>query len=323
MLAAPIDDLKAIKPLPVPTYTWPVPARYVDVSDPDYAKTDHEWLRVLTEKIGSIGVLAEDPKARHAAALRIAQAAEAARGTPVTLAVTFRPWLVACDPLTDDCWSEFGRTYRNWNHVAEALAASSYRPPVVCLVDTETMVARDEPQRSKIAELYEAYDRFLRIVTRCSETDWYGWGATPALSLPDGWAIPPWSVPFAGQTNIGFQSYQQGEIHAAREASWRARAQADAAGISNIVAWIAAPGCGQVYDFSDKLSAWSRHPVQPIAYDAELGRELYGWWHRESARERRFFSPPSAIVIYPNPLDPRIIDPDRSRLIAFLNGATE
>jgi len=305
LFGAPIDELKLVKPLPVATYSWPIPSEVL--------KIDNAELAEVTRITGSIGVSEKASKDQVAVALKIAQAHAA------KLAVTFSPWFdpTVNDPNSPAAMQAFGLTWRQWQAgCAKALAASAYKPTIVCLVDAETLDCRAEPARSKCAELYASYDSFIRTIAGCSEVHWYAFGPMAAPVEPDGYVLPPWSAPFPGLQSIGWEAYNVGEIAETRQMSRLGKASADAMGI-HTCAWVSV-GCGQRYTWSD-FKAWQW--TADFEYSREMGRELYGKWYRE--RPRRFMAGPSAVIMYPSLLDLRIVDPNWTNRLAFLKGATE
>jgi len=310
LFGAPLDELKLIKPLPVPTYSWPIPSEVL--------KADNAELAELTRITKSIGVFVEATREQIELALKVAQPHGA------KLAIMFRPWFtpIVNDPLNSAALQEFGLTWQRWRDgPAKAIAASVYKPPVVCLVDSETLDCRAEPARAKCAELYASYDAFIRVVAGCAQVEWYGWGPIAAPAEPDGYASQPWSVPFSGLQSVGWEAYNVGEIAETREMSRRAKVLADSLqpiGYSlGTTAWVSV-GCGQRYTWSDfKVWVWTAD----VDYAREMGRELYGKWYRE--RPRRFMAGSTTVVFYPSLLDARIIDPDWRNRLAFLKGATE
>jgi hypothetical protein len=317
-LAAPptAAEWAAIKPLSKPTYSWPAPADRYKADDAEHV----QWTRVL----GSISVDSEyTTKAETLAALAIAKLAETQRGTPIKLGVLFKPWAVPCAPDSAEAHAEFYRTYQRWLSIKAALAASTYKPGVVCLVDTETFDARTEPARSQVADLYSAYDAFLRAITGCTQVEWYGWAQWPGPCDPDGWCTQKWAVPFDGLKTLSVELYGFHEIGLAREATRRARSMADSLGLATVTAWVIAPGAGQVFTFDTTYQhiIWDLGP--DTTHTAEVARELYGWWH--CSKPTRFMACPAAVIFWPSPFDPRIVksDPDLKHLMAFLRAATE
>jgi len=316
VLAAPptTEEWKAIKPLPKLTIPWGAPKERYRVDDAEMIQ--------LTRILGAVTVDAGyTTKDQALAALTIAKLAETERGSPIKLGVLFRPWDAAVAPDSPEASAEFYATYRNWRKVQAALDASTYRPGVVCLVDSETFDARNEPNRSQVADLYSAYDAFIRAVCKCERVEWYGWGPWPGPCEPDSWCTQKWAVPFDGLQSIGWEAYLRGEIIGMREASRRARALADSVGIAETAAWVLAPGAGQVFTFDTTYQhiVWEAEPF--TFYTAEVARELYGKWH--CGKPGRFMACPSTVAVYPHPFDPRIADPDRRHLMAFLKAGTE
>jgi hypothetical protein len=259
--------------------------------------------------------------------LAIAKKAAEGRGSPVTLGILFLPWRVAVDPSSPEASSEFYTTYKKWRVIRSALAESTYKPPIACLVDTETFNAKVSANTQTITDLYEAYDQFLRAVVKPVDVFWYGFGESPAPAEPEEWGRHPFSAPFPGMSNLGFELYYKGEIGLQREATHRAREFAAELGVPEITAWVAAPGCGQEFRWTKDATGknlyhewvWDAGPA--CWYDREMGRELYGAW--QAARPRRFMEAPNTVCVYPHVFDPRIVDPDRTHLLAFLQGATE
>ena len=310
-----LAEWAAIKPLTKLTIPWPAP-------DERYKADDGEHVE-LTRILGAITVHADYTTEEQVfAALNIAKQAEMRRARPIRLGVLFLPWPTPCAPDSAEAMGEFYATYEKWRVIRSALDASTYRPVVVCLVDTETFDARAEPNGGKIAELYDAYETFLGAITNCSAVEWYGWGPWPGPCEPDGWCTQKWAVlPFDGQKSVGFELYHVGEIGLQRDATRRARALADTRGVAATTAWVSAPGCGRRFTFNDAFQEWVWDIGPDTRYSAELGRELYRGWH--GARPERFMAQPSRVVFYPHPFNPRIVDPDRKHLLAFLKAATE
>jgi len=305
LLGAPLDDLKLIKPLPAPTYSWPIPSEVL--------KVDNAELAEITRITGSIGVFLEARADQPITALKIAA------GHGAKLAVMFRPWFepIVKNPLSSEATGEFGLTWQRWREgTGRALAASPYKPPIVCLVDAETFDCRAEPNRSRCAELYASYDAFIRAVAGCKEVFWYGFGEVAAPAEPGGYAFQPWVAPFEGMKSVGWEAYNVGEIAETREMSRRAKATADSLGIGGS-AWVSV-GCGQRYNW-EPFKQWTWSGEQ--SYSRELGRELYGKWYRE--RPSRFMVGPGAVIFYPSLLDLRMVDPEWKNRLAFLRGATE
>jgi hypothetical protein len=88
-----------------------------------------------------------------------------------------------------------------------------------------------------------------------------------------------------------------------------------------VTVWLAAPGCGQRFTFNDAFQEWVWDIGPDTRYSAENGRELCVSWY--GTKPARFMAQPATVVVYPHPFDPRIVDPDRKHLMAFLRGATE
>lgn len=309
-----LDDLKTIKELPQPCYLWATPANPV----PD------EVIE-LGRVVGSVGVMAEDGSAKITQAVQWAAAAKAKRtatSKPVVLSVAFRPWRTISDPRADSMWQELGLTYGQGKAIAGAIAGSTYKPPVVCLVDAESFDCTAELNRARCEELYGLYDAFIRLAAGCVEVHWYGFGAIPAPALPDEWGFHAFAAPFDGMPSLSYEAYYLNEANQRREASRRARSYAVALSATKTVAWVAAPGSGRAYRWTNSMySEWVWDAGPEVYYDTQLGRELFVAWYRN--RPLRYMDPADAVVIYPSPLDPRIVDPDRKHLIAFLRGATE
>jgi len=312
-----IDDLKACKELPVQTILWPTPAG---------ANADE--VIELGRIAGSVGLDANEEKAAVLEVLghvKAAQAKRAAGSKPVTLALLFKPWNPGgvTDPTVEAAWSEFGKAYSNAIKVHEAQieAGVSPAPAWTCVVDSEGFDCRTDPKRSKCVQLYGAYNAFLATLG-CSEVYWYSFAAVPAPALPDEWGTHSFAVPFPGMASLGFEIYYINEAIGRREASRRARAMATTIGITKTSAWIAAPGSGRVFKWSNAAySDWTWNPGPDTAYDTQLGRELYVSWYRN--RPQRYMDPVDAVCVYLHPLDSRIVDPERKHLLAFLRGVSE
>jgi hypothetical protein len=308
-----LEEWKTVKSLKTLTIPWPAP-------DDRYKADDAEHVQ-LTRILGAISVNSEyTTKAQTLAALSIAQQAETLRGSPIKLGVLFLPWKVAVAPDSAAAHAEFYRAYQKWLPIKAALAASAYKPGIVVFVDTETFDARTEPARSQVADLYSAYDAFLRAITGCTQVEWYGWAEWPGPCDPDGWCTQPWAVPFDGLKTLSVELYGLHEIGLAREATRRARSMADSLGLSSTTAWVSAPGCGQRFTFEATFQEWVWDIGQDTRYSGEMGRELYQSWY--CARPSRFMACPATAVFYPHPFDPRIVDPDRKHLMAMI-AATE
>jgi hypothetical protein len=305
LLGSPIDELRLVKPLPLPTYSWPVPSEVLAVGNAELAE--------ITRITKSIGVFLESPKSQIDTALKVA-APSAAK-----LCVMFRPWFTPTidDPLSAAAMQEFGLTWQRWRDgPAKVIAASVYKPEVVCLVDSETLRCAAEPARAKCAELYSSYDAFIRLVAGCKEVHWYGFAENPAPAEPDGYSFQPWAVPFSGIQSLGFEAYNTGEIAETRTTSRRAKILADSLGVPT-AAWVSV-GCGWRYDWNPfKRWVWQGDP----AYSRQMGAELFSKWFRE--RPNRFHSPPSVVILYPSILDIRIIDHDWRVRLSFLHGAVD
>jgi hypothetical protein len=305
LLGAPLDELKLVKPLPVMAFSWPIPSEVLRIDNAELAE--------ITRITGSIGVFAEAPKAQVDVALQIA-AKHNARLCPM-----FRPWFepTVADPTLPAAQAEFSVTWQQWyTGPAKAISASVYKPQVVCLVDTESFDCREEPKRSKCAELYSSYDAFIRRISGCTEVYWYGFGEVAAPAEPNGYAFQPWAVSFSGMKSVGWESYGVDEIAESRVMSHKARAYGDSLGIP-ISVWTSV-GCGQRYDWNP-FKSWTWAADQ--SYSREMGAELFGKWWRE--RPQRFHAPSAAVIFYPSLIDLRIVDPEWKNRLAFLKGATE
>ena len=303
-----LDDLRSLNKLAYGMYSWPVPDARLSAADQELVQ--------LARIMGSVGVMAEGTKEQAAEAIRVAKAAETLRGSPVVLAVLFRPWLVPVQPGSSAAFEEFSRLTHHWSKVAAALSESSYKPPVVALVDTETFDARTEPKRSQVKLLYEtaaAQIKSFGVVGQC----WYSFAEIAAPADPDGYAHQAWSVPFVGLEDIGFETYTQHEIAESRIVSRQANALRADLEVRGLTAWVSF-GCGRRYTFqSFKEWVWQAASVQ---YTRELGRELCGAWYR--ARPRRFHAGPTQFAVYPHVLDARAQNA-LSQFVEFCRGAQE
>ena len=315
VLAAPIDDLRAMKELPVPTYLWATPAEQLN--------SGNQELIHLTRVVGSIGIMAQDTTWRMDIALDVAGKAQALRlpaSPKIVLSVVWRPWMSVTDPFGISVPAEFAISTGHARRLAGAIGAAAYKPRVVCLVDCETWDCREEPNRTKCKELYATYDALLRQ-EGCSEVHWYSFGHVPSPNDPDEWGISPWAAPFPGMESLNFSIVFLGEQMGKRQSSKKNRAYATSLGVAKTVAWIAAPGSGREYHWEPTYSEWIWDVGPKTWHDAEIGRELYSWWHR--ARPQRYMDPVNAIATYPHFFDSRIVDPGRKHLLAFLYGGTD
>jgi hypothetical protein len=307
-------ELKAIPALGKLTVPWPAPQDRYTPTDLEHAE--------LTRILGAISVEAQyTTKAEVLAALDIAKSTEAVLG------VLFRPWPSVGLPTSPDASAEFYRTYRQWRVIRSALAEHPYKPRLVCLIDTESFNGRDPALTAAVAGLYQEYDEYLRLITKCQDVLWYGFAPTPAPADPDEWGFHPFSAPFVGLQGLGFELYHLGEIGLKREASRRAKVYANSLGVPKTVGWVSAPGCGWEFQWDKDANGrlvyqtWQWDAGSKVRYDVELGRELYGKWNGE--RPGRFMAQPEIVCTYPHPFDPRIVDPERKHLLGFLRGATE
>jgi len=305
-----------IRQLSVPLMNWSTPDQYLTVGNPTLVE--------LTRITGNVGMAYESTKWRWLVALQIGGEAQGRRlpnTAPVFLVIVVRPWMTIRDVHSPLVASEAAFTSTYFARIREAIAESTWKPRLVCTVDTETFSCRGSNQ-IKCLEVYKAYDALLRS-QGCSEVHWFSFGLLPSPAPPNEFSTPAWSAPWSGMDSLGFSLAWVGEHLGKRQAAHLNRQYANSIGVTKIVGWISAPGCGRKFQWGDGLNywPWTFNVGTDTLYDTILGRELLNWWYR--LQGQRYMGAVDGVAVYPGLLDPRIIDPERKHLLAFLRGVSE
>lgn len=319
-------DLAALKPLVKPHYTWSFPDdRLDDVNDANVLQ--------VVRIIGSIGWHMDFGTADQLRiALAIAGKVHMAHGRDVSLSIVHRPYhnnypcqstngKTDCDPRLDPT-PEILWLIQRLKVLQDGLAASTYKPQVAYLLDSEVFGHRgDEEWDRGIRQKLSLTTSLLSLLAPTASRHWYGFGVQESASTT-GWSPYPWASLQLAQEIRSFSCalYSPWDPWSQRLTAERTLALAREVGVRKIDVWIALGG-GYVRDW-ERFRRWESDVLYDAFYDRYLGAVLNHPWY--TTRPERYGPGADAetVIFYPGPFDSRT--PRWLECFAnYVSGATE
>ncbi len=318
--------LLSLKPLPKVHYFWPVGSELTN-------DRDNRRLYELARITHSLCVSGEWVTKQQVdnCVYTCARINKTGPAIKTLLGINFSPWHSRFDkklPPTDRgptygeeirYFEERSRLVKQWAEQSNKKYSSDVKIGAITL-DSERFseIKGNERWNEGIREALDAIHIKARSIFPGARIEWYGRGATMALS-GDGWRKTPYWTGKEIKAPLSCSLYTVPEIERTRETFRRTCKLADERGISDVTPWVALSSGyrrglkkSQYFDMD-----WS----YDVIYSYMIGAELNIKWYGDRPERYAPYNRAKVIVFYPRPFDKRV--PDWARhFIAYVRGAT-